>query len=548
MSAAAPQVSVIVATHNRRELLARCLDALARQSLDPELFEVIVADDGSGDGSAEMVAALATPYALRVLPRAKEGKAAALNAAIEVAAGTACLFLDDDCIAAPGLLAAHAAAYGSGATPLAIGNLEQAPPRARDWYAHAFARAWNDHHARLAEKQPGWTDCYGGNFSAPRQALRETGGFATDLAVEEDTELGYRLHRWGCEVVFLPGARALHDDQKLRGRILEDARRQGAGHIELARRHPAALPKLLGWFSEPTGRDVALRRLLIALRVPASWLAALGRAIPGEGRRLIWFYFVSRYAFWAGMRRSVDRKRWLRITRRVPILMYHGFGASGEEASRYVIPGRAFARQMRVLALLRRRPIAFGELVRGMREGRLPPRGAVVITIDDGYRDNLEVAHPVLSRHGFGATLFLVSRKLAVGNDWDEGPPLGERPTLSAGQARELHAAGHEIGAHTRHHCSLPEVDEATQREEIEGSKRELEAALGAPVATFAYPYGARDERAIAATGAAGFDGACTTHPELARYDEDPLRLPRLEIRGTDSLRVFLRKLWCGGA
>jgi peptidoglycan/xylan/chitin deacetylase (PgdA/CDA1 family) len=170
-----------------------------------------------------------------------------------------------------------------------------------------------------------------------------------------------------------------------------------------------------------------------------------------------------------------------------------------------------------------------------------------VITIDDGYRDNLEVAHPVLKRHRFPATLFLVSQKLGIGNDWDGEPPLGERPTLSAEQARELRNAGHEIGGHTRHHCSLPDVDDATQRAEIEGCKRELEEAIGAPITSFAYPYGRRDERAIEAIEAAGFLGACTTHPDLARFDEDPVRLPRLEIKGTDSLRTFLRKLWLGG-
>jgi peptidoglycan/xylan/chitin deacetylase (PgdA/CDA1 family) len=307
------------------------------------------------------------------------------------------------------------------------------------------------------------------------------------------------------------------------------------------------MPKLFGWFSEPTLREVLLRRLLLAFRLPPRVLAAPGRLLPGEGRKQIWFDFLARYAFWRGVREEVDREKWLRITRRVPILMYHGFGGDGEEASRFVIPRRSFARQMRALALLRYRPITFEQLVQRLRECRLPPRRAVVITIDDGYRDNLEVAHPILRSHDFPATLFLVSQKLGAGNDWDGEPPLGERPTLSDGQARELRSAGHEIGAHTRNHCSLTDAADATQQEEIAGSKRELEEALGGPVTTFAYPYGRRDERAVAATEAAGFIGACTTHPDLARFDEDPLRLPRLEIKGTDSLRTFLRKLWLGG-
>jgi peptidoglycan/xylan/chitin deacetylase (PgdA/CDA1 family)/GT2 family glycosyltransferase len=543
----APQLSVVIATHNRSQLLTRCLRALEAQDAAADSFEVVVADDGSSDGTAAMMEALPTPFSLRVLSLDKAGKSEALNAGIRAAAGSVCLCIDDDIVAAPELVSEHLAAHLRDPMTVGLGKLIQQPPDGNDWYAEAFARSWNDHYARLAEKEPSWTDCYGGNVSASRELLLEIGGFEAKFPIGEDYEIGFRLRENGGMLTYLPRAVGVHDDQKPSRKLLRDARRQGVSYVGLVKRHPAMMPKLFGWFSEPTLREVLLRRLLLTFRLPPRVLAAPGRLLPGEGRKQIWFCFVSRYAYWRGVREEVGREKWLRITRRVPILMYHGFGADGEEASRFVIPRRSFARQMRALALLRYRPITFEELARRLRECRLPPRRALVITIDDGYRDNLEVAHPVLSRHGFPATLFLVSRKLGVGNDWDGEPPLGERPTLSANQACELRPSGHELGAHTRNHCSLPDVDDATQREEIEGCKRELEAALGVPVTTFAYPYGRRDERAIAAIEAAGFLGACTTHPDLVRFDEDPLRLPRLEIRGTDSLRTFLRKLWLGG-
>jgi peptidoglycan/xylan/chitin deacetylase (PgdA/CDA1 family)/GT2 family glycosyltransferase len=545
----APQLSVLIATHNRSQLLRRCLRTLEAQDAPPESFEVIVADDGSSDGTAAMVEALQTPFGLRVLSLGKIGKSEALNAGIRAAAGSVCLCIDDDIVASPELVSEHLAAHLRDGMTVGLGKLIQQPPDGKDWYAEAFARAWNDHYARLAEKEePGWTDCYGGNVSAARELLLKIGGFEARFPIGEDYEIGFRLRENGGVLTYLPRAAGIHDDQKPGHKLIRDARRQGVSYVGLVERHPPMMPKLFGWFSEPTLREVLLRRLLLSFRVPPRALAAAGRLLPGEGRKQIWFHFLSRYAFWRGVRKTVDREKWMRITRRVPILMYHGFGGDGEEASRFVIPRRSFARQMRALALLRYRPITFEELVRPLRECRLPPRRALVITIDDGYRDNLEVAHPVLSRHGFPATLFLVSQKLGIGNDWDGEPPLGERPTLSVEQARELRVAGHEIGAHTRHHRSLPDVDDATQREEIAGCKRELEEALGAPVTTFAYPYGRRDDRAVATMETAGFLGACTTHPDLARFDEDPVRLPRLEIRGTDSLRTFLRKLWLGGA
>ena len=97
------ELSVLIATRNRRDLLRRCLDSLAEQTADPARFEVIVADDGSGDGSAAMTEELETPFRLRLLRLGGGGQAAAQNAALELAEGAACLFLDDDVVASPEL-------------------------------------------------------------------------------------------------------------------------------------------------------------------------------------------------------------------------------------------------------------------------------------------------------------------------------------------------------------------------------------------------------------------------------------------------------------
>ena len=84
-AAAAPEIAVLIATHNRRERLRRCLDALAAQTLDPERFEVVVADDGSSDGTVASLAELATPFRLRALALPKGGKSVAVNAALATA-------------------------------------------------------------------------------------------------------------------------------------------------------------------------------------------------------------------------------------------------------------------------------------------------------------------------------------------------------------------------------------------------------------------------------------------------------------------------------
>jgi len=542
------ELSVLIATHDRRELLGRCLRALAEQTLEPGRFEVIVAEDGGEPGNAEAIEALALPYRVNRLELEKAGKSAALNAAIEAAAAEVCVFLDDDIIAAPELLAEHLEAHRRDPRALGIGRLTQAPPDGNDWFAQAYAVGWNHRYEELAHKPLDWTDCYGGNMSAPRSVLREVGGFAEDLGAIEDLEVGYRLTRAGCRPVYLAQAAGLHDDQKGRERIIHDNRRFGAYCAEFARRD-ATMARLISWFPQPTARDVTLRRVLLALRLPPATLASAGRLIPGSGPRQVWHGFVSRYTFWLGVRTAMSRREWKRATRGVPVLMYHAF-SEGESEDRFIVSRRELERQTRLLKLLRYRTILFDDLVALLRSGaELPPR-SVAITIDDGYRDNLEVAWPILRRRRLIPTIYLVADKIGGRSDWDDeggGEGIANRPLLSAEEIGKLREEGVAFGAHTRTHPTLTRLDDEQLAEETHGSREELQRQLDEPVRSLAYPYGGFDQRVAQATEEAGFAGACTVENTLVNRGEDPLTVPRLEIKGEDSLATFLRKIWFGG-
>ena len=412
---------------------------------------------------------------------------------------------------------------------LGIGRLTQVPPEADDWYAHAYAAAWNERYDELAEKEPDWTDCYGGNMSAPRTALVAIGGFAADLGAIEDLEIGHRLCAAGCKPVYLGAARGLHDDQKTRDRILHDSRRFGSYCVGFARRDPKMGSKLIGWFTQPTVRDVTLRRLFLSLRFPPSALVAAGRLMPSEGGRRLWYGFVSRYTFWLGVRTAMSRREWVAATRGIPVLMYHAFAEDGAEEDRFVVTRRQFERQMRLLSLLRFRVVPFERLVADLGAGRPLPRRAVAITIDDGYTDNLEIAAPILRRHRFAATIFLVSRRLGGENDWSEEGAVAGRPLVSLEQVAELAAIGAgeiRFGAHTRTHQMLTRTSDESLAAEVGGSRTDLEADLGAAVETLAYPYGDFDQRVAAATAAAGFLGACTVESSLVYRGQDPTADP----------------------
>ncbi|HEU5299285.1 MAG TPA: glycosyltransferase family A protein, partial [bacterium] len=106
-----PDLSVIIPTYNNRETLRRTLDAVAGQDLAPERYEVVVLDDGSTDGTEEMVAAYTAPVELFYHWQPNAGRAAARNAGSRLARGRILFYLDSDIIARPDLLSRHLQYY-----------------------------------------------------------------------------------------------------------------------------------------------------------------------------------------------------------------------------------------------------------------------------------------------------------------------------------------------------------------------------------------------------------------------------------------------------
>ena len=228
----------------------------------------------------------------------------------------------------------------------------------------------------------------------------------------------------------------------------------------------------------------------------------------------------------------------------IPILMYHNIGQPPEGArlrSLYVRTG-AFARQMRVLRALGFQGLSMSAAMpylRGEKTGRV-----AVITIDDGYVDAIENALPALRANNFSATCYMVSRRTGQYNDWDAADLNVQKPLMSDAQVKEWHAAGMEVGAHSRTHPRLTNCTDAELLAEIAGSKSDLEALIGAPVTQFCYPYGDRDDRVVSAVRHAGYSAATTTQRGRANPDDDLMQLRRILVVGSHFLHMFLIKLF----
>jgi len=203
------------------------------------------------------------------------------------------------------------------------------------------------------------------------------------------------------------------------------------------------------------------------------------------------------------------------------LLMYHrvlpdAADASAIEPGMYV-RASTFERHLEVVRS-RWELATLSSIVRSPRDDR--PR--VALTFDDGWRDNLETAWPILQRHGATATIFLVT-------DWCEAGRNGEGMFMRPDEIRDLAEAGMEFGAHTMSHPALDTVDAERARVEMVGSKQVVARWTGRPCRVFAYPYGRRTPE-IERMAAGTFDASVVVGGGWWHRGGDHARLPRIAI------------------
>ena len=232
------------------------------------------------------------------------------------------------------------------------------------------------------------------------------------------------------------------------------------------------------------------------------------------------------------------------MTRPVPILTYHQIDAAPARGapfrSLYVHPA-VFGQQMAWLARLGYQGLCMSALMpylKGEKQGKV-----VGITFDDGYLNNRVNALPVLQRHGFSATCYVVSQRLGKTNDWDAAIGVAQAPLMDAGHLREWLAAGQEIGAHSRLHARLTALPMATAREEIALPKAELEHITGQAVRHFCYPFGDYASEHVAMARQAGYDTATTTWRGRAHAGDNLFQLPRVPVLRTTTRPALWLKI-----
>ena len=231
------------------------------------------------------------------------------------------------------------------------------------------------------------------------------------------------------------------------------------------------------------------------------------------------------------------------------VLMYHRVGeARNGWESRYTIGADAFRSHMDALAKTGQRAVPVDALCASLEAGSPLPENAFVLTFDDGFRGVREHALPVLEERGWPFTVFLVSGLIGGADVWTrESNPDGRTyPLLDADEILDMQRRGVSFHSHTRSHASLPALDDGELECELVDSRSALESLLGCEVSYLAYPFGHVDERVIVATRKAGYRAAFSTQPGFNRRDVDRYRIRRIDVYGTDSPAMLLRKMRFG--
>jgi peptidoglycan/xylan/chitin deacetylase (PgdA/CDA1 family) len=220
-------------------------------------------------------------------------------------------------------------------------------------------------------------------------------------------------------------------------------------------------------------------------------------------------------------------------TLKVPILMYHYISIPPEDANKYrvdlSIAPDAFREQMAYLADNGFETVDLYDLSLAITGKRDLPEKPVIITMDDGYRDNYENAFPILQEFGLSATFFVVTQPIDDGNEI----------YLTWEMAKEMANAGMRIEPHSKTHADLSSRDREYIVYEILGSQESIAAHTGQTPRFFCYPGGRYDETTIEVVSDLDFWGAVTTEGgEWHGYD-DRYEWSRIRMRSTTTLDEF---------
>jgi len=569
-----PKLSIIIPCYNCTKTLPEAVDSCYNQGFSGEDFEVIMVDDGSTDGSAELIKKLAEqhdnihPYFHEV----NRGGGSARNTAVAHARSEVIFCLDSDDLLPPDTLSKM------------YSYLKE---KNCDGVAFNFSKKFNGadpsniHHVDefpyAGEKIPfeSLTDNSGNScpldvvFMYTKKAFDRAGGYPTDHGF--DTQgFAWRFLAAGLIAYTCPGATYLHrvnfsrsyyiresdnglinfNWQKI---LLEHSNLLSDETINFVRTFDCS-DFTRNLFSKLKNRDNIFknnyRELLGTERVIKN-KEATGEARPINRHSLRGLYLRARsrlrkiriygIAVFIYLKAVETLNSFLNHLNKmtgktVPVLLYHRVASLSHDPTMLSINPDTFEEHIKYINR-RYSPIPLTELIKRI-DSKILKGDEICVTFDDGYRDNLTNALPILEKYSTPATIFITTYRLGQKSafDLEKSYRTGEGATfLSETEIEKL--SKHpliEIGAHTHTHPRLSELPSGDQREEIETSKLILEKITKEKITHFAYPFGQKKDftgQTLEIVRELGFLSAYENTDRLGTAKSNRYSFPRINIR-----------------
>ncbi len=231
----------------------------------------------------------------------------------------------------------------------------------------------------------------------------------------------------------------------------------------------------------------------------------------------------------------------------IPILMYHRVIKSDEEKGVHgiYVTDSQFDEQMKYLKANGYKTITFEDLLNSNYKKRFDKNNKwVMITFDDGYKDNYTTLYPILKKYNFKCVIYILDE--VKYNKWDvdnSKNPEKKFDLMTNQELLELQEYGIEFGGHTSTHPHLPTLSKEEAMKEIKNSKGNLEKILGKELISFAYPYGELTEEVKEMVKEVGYTFAVATDSGSISFADDIFRIRRIGIFPKNKLFNFKRKV-----
>lgn len=221
----------------------------------------------------------------------------------------------------------------------------------------------------------------------------------------------------------------------------------------------------------------------------------------------------------------------------IPILMYHNLKNLDANASQtqktWTVAPSDFAEQLDYLAARGFHTITLAQLVAFFDTGTSLPEHPIILTFDDGWKDDYTVAFPELKKRGMVGVFFAPTSYIKAGGatfiNWDD--------------AKEMDTAGMEFGSHTVNHVDLKQITLEQGAQQLADSKAELEQKLGHAIVGLSYPFGSFNPAIVSEAIMAGYRAAVILCCGYKLRSDSMLTLPRIRISYGDTIEVLKKAL-----